>query len=113
LLGAAAYGSGLALNIHSDAILRNLRTRAEVERGETSYRIPHGGGFRFVTNPQYFGELLAWLGFAAMTWSLAGVFILTLSAANLVPRAIATHRWYRERFPDYPKERRVLVPYVF
>lgn len=113
LLGAALYGSGLALNIKSDAILRNLRSVAEVERGEKVYRIPRGGGFRYVTNPQYLGELMAWLGFATLTWSLAGVFILTLSMANLIPRAIATHKWYREKFPDYPRHRRVLVPYLF
>lgn len=113
LVGVALYGSGLALNIHSDAILRNLRSREEVERGERVYRVPMGGGFRFVTNPQYFGELVAWTGFAMVTWSLAGVFILSISLANLVPRAIATHAWYRERFPDYPRDRRALVPLVF
>ena len=110
LVGAAIYGSGLALNIHSDAILRNLRSPDEVERGEKVYRIPRGGGFRYVTNPQYLGELLAWIGFASMTWSLAGVFIFGISAANLVPRALATHRWYRDKFPDYPKHRRALIP---
>jgi hypothetical protein len=33
--------------------------------------------------------------------------------ANLVPRAIATHAWYREKFADYPPERRILVPFVW
>jgi len=47
-----------------------------------------------------------------MTWSLAGVFILGISAANLVPRAFATHRWYRDKFPDYPRHRRALIPFV-
>ena len=37
---------------------------------------------------------------------------LALSAANLVPRALATHRWYRERFPDYPQDRKALIPFV-
>lgn len=113
LVGVAIYGIGLSLNIKSDAILRNLRSPEEVERGDKVYRIPTGGGFRYVTNPQYLGELLAWLGFSMLTWSLAGVFILTLSMANLIPRAMATHRWYREKFPEYPKHRRILIPYVF
>lgn len=113
LLGLALYVGGMALNIHSDAVLRALRTPQEVARGDKTYRIPRGGGFLFVTNPQYLGELCAWTGFALLTWSLAGVFILTISAANLVPRAIATHRWYRERFPDYPRARKILVPFVY
>jgi hypothetical protein len=33
--------------------------------------------------------------------------------ANLVPRARAHHRWYRERFPDYPARRKALVPGLF
>lgn len=66
-----------------------------------------------MTSPQYLGELVAWVGFAMITWSLAGVFILAISAANLVPRALATHRWYQERFPNYPRGRKALVPFLF
>lgn len=112
LVGVALWGASLAANIHCDATLRNLRTREEVARGEKVYRVPRGGLFRFVTSPSYLTELTAWAGFALATWSLPGVFILAVSAANLVPRALSTHRWYRERFPDYPQERRALIPFV-
>lgn len=111
-LGLAIYASSLALNIHSDAIVRNLRTREEVESGQKVYRIPRGGLFRWVSSPAYLTELTAWAGLALCTWSLAGVFILAVSAANLVPRAFATHRWYLQRFPDYPRRRRALIPYL-
>lgn len=110
--GLALYVGGLALNIHSDAIVRRLRTVDELERGVKVYRIPRGGGFTLVSNPQYFGELIAWIGFALLTWSLAGVYILTISAANLIPRAVANHRWYIDKFPDYPR-RWILVPFLF
>lgn len=113
LIGFVVYYTALYGNIHSDAILRNLRSREEVAAGTRVYRIPQGGLFRYVTNPSYFTELVAWAGFALCTWSLAGLFILTLSAANLIPRAIATHKWYRERFPEYPRERRILIPWLF
>jgi 3-oxo-5-alpha-steroid 4-dehydrogenase 1 len=113
IIGIGIYFSGLALNVHSDAIVRNLRSRDEVAAGIKRYRIPHGGLFRYVSSPSYFAELMAWIGFAIFTWSPAGVFIFAISAANLVPRAIATHRWYLERFPDYPKSRRVLIPFIF
>ena len=112
LLGFPLYLASLASNIHCDAIIRNLRTREEVATGAKVYRIPQGGLFRLVTNVSYLTELTAWLGFAVMTWSLAGVFIFTVSAANLVPRAFSTHRWYREKFPDYPKDRKALVPFI-
>lgn len=110
--GILLYYGSFALNIHSDGVLRRLRTRAEVEAGERVYRIPTGGLFRYVTCPSYLTELTAWAGFALCTYSLGAVFVLLVSLANLVPRAFATHRWYHERFPDYPKDRRVLVPFI-
>lgn len=113
LLGFALYYLALAANVHSDSVIRNLRSREEVARGEKVYRIPQGGLFRWVSSPSYLTELVAWAGFALCTWSLAGVFIFLVSAANLVPRAVATHRWYVDRFADYPKERRVLIPWVW
>jgi len=112
IAGAAVYYSGLFLNLHSDRILRNLRPAGPVPEGPR-YRVPSGGGFRFVSCPQYLGELIAWSGFALCTWSLAGVFILLISAANLVPRAVSTHAWYRDTFPEYPPERKALVPFLF
>ncbi len=113
LAGVALYYAGFFANLHADHVLRTLRSKEEVARGERVYRMPKGGLFRYVTNASYFTELVLWAGFALFTWSLAGVFIFAISAANLVPRAIQTHRWYLEKFPDYPRERRILVPFVF
>ena len=112
LVGLAIYYTGYSLNIHSDWIVRRLRTKEEVASGEKVYRIPKGGLFTYVTNPSYFTELVAWSGFAICTWSLGGVFILAISAANLIPRAFATHKWYLEKFEDYPKNRKALIPFV-
>ncbi len=47
-----------------------------------------------------------------MTWGLPGVMILLISAGNLVPRAAGTHKWYQKQFPDYPKNRKALIPYL-
>jgi len=108
LLGLPLYLGGFALNVHSDAVLRRLRSGAE--RG---YRIPRGGGFRYVSCPHYLGELLAWTGLALATWCPGGLFVLAVSAANLVPRARAIHRWYRRELPGYPEARRALIPFLW
>jgi 3-oxo-5-alpha-steroid 4-dehydrogenase 1 len=112
IIGIAIYVCGFLLNVHSDAIIRNLRSKEEVERGDKVYRIPEGGLFKYVTNPSYFTELMSFTGFAIATWSLGAVFVLVVSAANLIPRAFQVHRWYNDKFDDYPKERKVLVPFV-
>ena len=105
--GMAMFLAGLLLNKQSDAILQKLRSTPEA-----GYGIPRGGGFRLVSNPHYLGELVQWSGFALASWSpAAGAFVL-FSAANLVPRAIATHRWYRNTFTDYPAGRKAIVPFI-
>lgn len=102
IIGITIYYVSFVLNIKSDAIVRNLRTLEEMERGDKVYRIPRGGLFRYVTNASYLTEITAFAGFAIATWSLGAVFILLVTVANLVPRAFANHRWYREKFDDYP-----------
>lgn len=113
LVGLAIYLCGFALLVSSESIVRNLRDKnSPAGAGVAEYRIPFGGGFRFVTSPAYLGELIAWSGFALLTWALPGVVILLITAGNLVPRAIGTHAWYREKFSDYPTDRKALIPYL-
>jgi protein-S-isoprenylcysteine O-methyltransferase Ste14 len=107
LVGVALFLVGFAINQHSDQILFRLRGP-----GETGYQIPRGGCYRFVSCPNYFGEILEWSGWALATWSLAGLSFAVWTLANLLPRAQAHHTWYRSRFPDYPPERRALIPFI-
>jgi len=108
IIGVLLFLGGYALNRQSDAILRGLRTP-----GNTGYRIPNAGAFCLVSCPNYFGELVEWLGWAVLTWSPAGFAFFLWSAANLIPRARAHHRWYRERFPGYPLERKAVIPFLY
>ena len=96
---------GLGINIHSDNILRNLRAP-----GETGYKIPQGGLYRWVSAPNYLGEIIEWAGLALAACTPAALAFLAFSIANLLPRAIAHHRWYRNTFPDYPVERKAIIP---
>lgn len=105
--GLALFVVGAGINLHSDAILRRLRL------GSSGYRIPQGGLFRFISCPNYFGEIVEWTGFALVMGALPGFAFLAWTLANLVPRALEHHRWYRTTFPDYPRERRALVPFLF
>ena len=107
LLGVLIFFSGMALNKISDKQL------AALSRSGVGYQIPHGFAFRWVSCPNYLGEIIQWIGWAIATWSLAGWIFAIWTMANLVPRAIAHHRWYRETFKDYPAARRALVPFLF
>ena len=45
--------------------------------------------------------------------AIAGLAFAVYTFANLAPRAIDHHTWYRQRFSDYPPERRALIPYLW
>ena len=105
LAGLLVFLGGFALNLHSDNILLRLR-----KPGGSGYSIPQGGAFRYVSCPNYLGELLEWAGWALATWSLGGLAFFAYAVANLLPRALSHHRWYREKFEDYPARRRALIP---
>jgi protein-S-isoprenylcysteine O-methyltransferase Ste14 len=66
-----------------------------------------------VSSPNYLGEITIWLGWALATWSLPGLAFAFWTVANLLPRARANHTWYRQTFPDYPAERKALIPKVW
>lgn len=105
--GLAVFVAGLCIHAVSDRSLRRLRRANEV-----GYSIPRGGLFDLVSAPNYFGEIVQWIGWAVMTWSLAGLSFAVFTVANLLPRGIGHHRWYREHFEDYPDRRRAIVPFI-
>jgi protein-S-isoprenylcysteine O-methyltransferase Ste14 len=106
LMGAVLFFAGFAIHVHADAHLQNLR-----KTKGPGYHLPTSGLFRRISSPNYFGELMEWIGWAILTWSWSGVSFVIWTAANLIPRARSTHRWYNAQFSDYPPERRALIPF--
>jgi 3-oxo-5-alpha-steroid 4-dehydrogenase 1 len=107
LAGAALFLGGFVTHVLADRELRRVRRTAQ-----GSYGVPQGPLFGFVSCPNYLGEMVEWAGFALATWSPGALLFAVWTAANLVPRAVHHHRWYRERFPDYPHCRRAIVPFL-
>lgn len=106
--GLALFATGAAVNHWADARLRALRGP-----GETGYAIPRGGLFRWVGCPNYLGEIVEWLGFALLAGHAAGWAFAAFTFANLAPRARRHNAWYRETFPEYPRARRALIPFLY
>ncbi|XP_046886074.1 3-oxo-5-alpha-steroid 4-dehydrogenase 2b [Hypomesus transpacificus] len=106
--GLMIFIIGMAINIHSDYILRNLR-----KSGEVVYKIPKGGLFEYVSGANYFGEILEWFGYAMATWSFPTLSFALFSLCFIGPRAYHHHRFYHEHFKDYPRLRKALIPFIF
>ena len=108
ILGITLFFGGMFANYKSDAMLLALR-----KPGETGYKIPKGFLFDRISCPNHFGEIIEWAGFALMTWNIASFSFALWTFANLAPRSVAHHKWYKEKFKDYPPERKALIPYLF
>ncbi|HEX4861457.1 MAG TPA: hypothetical protein VFV07_09485, partial [Rhizomicrobium sp.] len=100
---------GAVLNIWADNRLIALRAHGTAA---AVYAIPRGGAFERVSCPNHLGEIVEWCGFALMCWNGPALAFALWTAANLAPRALAHHRWYRARFADYPAHRKAFIPLV-
>jgi hypothetical protein len=107
LAGLVLFISGFIINQYHDQILIGLR-----KSSTNGYKIPHGGFFKYVSCPNFFGEIIEWGGFALFVWSLPGLSFFVWTFVNLVPRALDHHEWYNNHFADYPEGRKAVIPYL-
>lgn len=107
ILGTTFFFSGMLINWFSDTKLIHLR-----KKDKNGYSIPDGGLFRLVSCPNFFGEMIEWLGFALLTWCLPAFSFFLWTIVNLIPRALAHHTWYKQQFDNYPLERKAVIPYL-
>jgi len=108
IVGVLLFITGYFINRQADLALRTLR-----KPGESGYKISDHRLYRWVSSPNYLGEITIWIGWAIATWSVAGLAFAFWTVANLLPRARANHVWYRQTFPNYPAERKALIPKVW
>jgi 3-oxo-5-alpha-steroid 4-dehydrogenase 1 len=108
IAGVAIFIGGFVINRRADRTLGILSRSAD-----SGYKIPYGGLYRWISCPNYLGEVIIWAGWALATWSLPGLAFAVWTAANLIPRARSHHAWYRQHFPNYPPRRRALLPGIW
>ena len=108
IIGLSVFCIGLFINIKSDNILIKLR-----EKHGSGYHIPEGFLFNKISSPNYFGEILEWLGWFIMTLSPAGLVFFIWTMANLIPRAKSNHEWSIKNIEGYPNNRKKVIPYLY
>eukprot|EP00127_Corallochytrium_limacisporum_P004917 Clim_evm61s191 gene=Clim_evmTU61s191 len=105
VIGTITFFVGMAINIHADYHLINLRFYSSAD-----YGIPKGGMFEYVSGANYFGEIVEWMGYAICAGTLPAAAFAIFVAANLAPRAVQHHDYYRRKFSTYPRHRKALIP---
>jgi 3-oxo-5-alpha-steroid 4-dehydrogenase 1 len=111
IIGVIIFFGGFYINLRSDYIIRHLRKSDD----DTNHYLPSGFMFNYVTSANYLGELLEWLGFAILTWSLSGLVFFIWTFANLVPRANSIYKRYRKEFGSEMEARKLkrIFPFIY
>lgn len=109
ILGIITFLIGQAGNLYHHILLRGLRN----SRTDKNYVIPNSGLFRFVVCPHYFFELISWLGIAILSRHWETYVVFFIMCCYLSGRSERTRVWYMEKFPEFPPNRKRIVPFGF
>lgn len=99
------------LSIH--LAFKNLRPA-----GSTKRQIPRPTAnpftllFSLVSCPNYTYEVGIWIAFAIMTQTAVGVLFATVGFLQMAQWALGKHRNYKREFPEYPRSRKAIVPFL-
>ncbi len=106
MTGVFVFFTGMYINKTADKHLISLRTSNE------GYKIPHGSLFKYISCPNHFGEVVEWVGFMIIACNLPSMTFAIWTFCNLSPRSLNHHNWYKEKFNNYPKNRKAILPYI-
>lgn len=107
MLGIVLYIVGNVGNFIHHKILVDLR------KDSMEYVIPHGGLFNYVVCPHYFFEIFTWTGIFLFSRHLGALLVLLIIIAYLSGRSLRTLEWYKEKFANFPKKLKAMIPFVF
>jgi 3-oxo-5-alpha-steroid 4-dehydrogenase 1 len=96
IVGTLIFLFGMVVNIYADRIIRGLRK----DDMDNNYYLPMGWPFNRISSANYFGEILEWLGFAILTWSVSGFVFLLWTCANIIPRSKEVYSRYTQFFGE-------------
>lgn len=96
IIGTLIFIFGMVVNIYADRIIRGLRK----DDMDNNYYLPQGWPFTRISSANYFGEILEWLGFAILTWSISGLVFLLWTCANIIPRSKEVYSRYTQFFGE-------------
>lgn len=114
LIGSALFVYAFFEQFRSHSILANLRKHGN-KVTDVKHKIPFGGLFELVSCPNYFAEILIYIslsiicGFENYAFNWVTIWV----TSNQLYSALMGHRWYQEHFPNYPKNRKAFIPYLF
>lgn len=72
-----------------------------------------GGLFDLVSSPQMLTEVVMYGAWYAVLWGGSGwKYVIAFVWGNQFEIALISHQWYKDKFKDYPRQRKAIIPYV-
>jgi len=105
-LGLLLFFFGETANFAHHKLLADLR------KNTSEYVIPRGGWFEYVACPHYLFEIIAWIGILLLSRHLFALIALIGMSGYLLARSLKTLAWYRQKFPQFPQQRKALIPFI-
>ena len=81
---------------------------------DSSYGLPKGDWFCYVSSPHYLAEILIYVSLLlffdySSSWWLVVAFVVSVLSLS----ARQTHSWYLQKFENYPKNRNIIIPWLY
>lgn len=112
-LGLAGFIVSELGNLSIHILLKNLRPPGtKVRRVPVPDGNPFSLLFNFVSCPNYTYEFGSWLSFTVMTKCAPAGLFAAAGFYQMAVWAIGKHRNYKKEFPDYPKGRKAILPFI-
>lgn len=113
LLSSAIFIYFWYKQFESNMIFINLRKNKSGSVVTETHLLPKGGLFTYVSSPHMTCEVAMYaVLYALLHQNTSYVYCLAWVVTNQFSNALLTHRWYRETFSDYPKERKAFIPFI-
>ncbi|KAF9676094.1 hypothetical protein SADUNF_Sadunf09G0102600 [Salix dunnii] len=102
------------LNLASPPAIKRKGSLREHVGKVDEYVIPRGDWFEIVSSPHYLAEIVIYSGmvFASGGADLTIWLLFGFVVSNLVFAAAETHRWYLQKFDNYPSNRVAIIPFL-
>ncbi|XP_076947821.1 steroid 5-alpha-reductase DET2-like [Bidens hawaiensis] len=107
-IGLILFILGILGNFYHHTLLSKLR-----KNNDKVYKIPKGGLFNLVICPHYLFEIIIFVGISLIGQTPLAFACTFGDSLYLIARSYATRKWYVNKFEDFPKEVKCVIPYVF
>ncbi|XP_022645173.1 polyprenol reductase-like isoform X2 [Varroa jacobsoni] len=114
ILGSVMWLVAVWLEYDTAKRFAAFRKNADGKRVSSKHVAPYGGMFELISSPHYLAEIMVYtsitvvLGCTNLTWLLS----LLWTYVNQIAIALLNHRWYQDRFKNYPSSRKAIIPFL-